>query len=625
MVGRQAPKGGYMGKVLRVDLTQGTFVEEEIDPQILYDYIGGIGLGIRLLYDEVTPDIRPFDDENRLIFLTGPLTGTTVPGSGGFAVISKSPITGFVGCGQANGHFGVRLKKAGYDGLIFTGKSKKLVYLYINNGKPEIKDAAALQSQTTWETRDFLLNEHNTQGAPLSVASIGPAGEKGVAFAAIMSDFGHVASTGGLGAVMGSKNLKAIAVHGKAKIPLDDNHKDRVRELTRAWIKKAMTSTPIAKGGTQALFMPYYESGWVPVKNLTTNIFPEAKKFDGTYLREKVFTKVKKTPCHACAFDHCRAIKSKDANESDPVWEDPEYEDLAGWGPNVGITDPKAAALLTHMNDGWGMDLKECSFTLSLAMECFEKGLISKEDTGGIDLAWGNVASILQLLEQIATRQGFGDVLADGVKKAADRIGRTAPQYAVYVKRGIAPHVHDPRARWGTLFAEALSDTGSIDGIDYTTRKNDELGIHEPTSDPDDKVARAQARSGPLRHLEDSIINCFFFDRAPGILAIMVEVLNAVAGYDYTVEEFLKCGDRITNLLRAFNIRAGLVPEDDTISPRLLKAPHDGPQQGKSFAETFLKVRSCYYREKGWDAATGKPLPETLRELELDDLIKDIW
>ena len=332
---------GVCGRLLEINLSNGKTKERAVSDDMVAKYMGGRGLGARLLFDMLPAKTRPLSPQNVLFFLTGPLTGTTVPGSGGFAVISKSPITGFVCCGQANGHFGVRLKKAGYDGLIFTGKSEKLVYLYINNGKPEIKDASTLQSKTTWETREFLLTAHNTQSMPLSVASIGPSGEKLVAYAAIMSDFGHVAATGGAGAVMGSKNLKAIAVHGKAQIPLDAKHKSRVRELTRAWTKKAMASTPIAKGGTQALFMPYYESGWVPVKNLTTNIFPEAKKFDGTYLREKVFTKVKKTPCHACAFYHCRAIKSKDANESDPVWEDPEYEDLAGWGPNVGITDPK--------------------------------------------------------------------------------------------------------------------------------------------------------------------------------------------------------------------------------------------------------------------------------------------
>jgi aldehyde:ferredoxin oxidoreductase len=617
-----------MGKILRINLNHATIVEEEIDPPILRKYIGGVGLGVRILYDEVSPNIKPYDPENRLIFLTGPLTGTTVPGSGSFEVISKSPLTGFVCSGQSNGHFGARLKRSGYDGLIFEGRSQKLVYLSIDNGVPEIKDASALLGKTTWETRDLLLKFHEKKGFPVSVASIGPSGERRVGFSAIMSDLGHVAATGGVGAVMGSKNLKAIVVQGNAKIPIDKYETGRVSQLTRQWTQKAMATKAgylYSKWGTQILFTPYYKLGWIPVKNLTTNIFPEADRFDGEYLREKVYQKVKRTPCHACPYDHCRTIKIVNGPYQGTVLEDPEYEDLAGWGPNVGITDPKAAAMLTHVNDGWGMDLKECTFTISLAMECYEKGLLTKKDTGGIDLSWGNVDGILQVMEKIATREDFGNLLADGVKLAAERIGREAYKYAVYVKRGIAPHVHDPRARWGTLFAEAVSDTGSIDGIDFSTRINEDLGINEPTPDPDNKVALAQAKSGPFRHVEDSIMNCFFFDRGPGILQVMVDVLNAVTGFDYSEEDLLKTGDRITNLLRAFNIREGLVPEDDSLSPRLLTAPHDGPQKGKSFAKTFSQVRRAYYREKGWDEHTGKPLPETLKKLQLKDVIDDIW
>ncbi len=415
---------------------------------------------------------------------------------------------------------------------------------------------------------------------------------------------------------------------GTPKFPIGEGVKDRARQLAREWTEKASATGAGAiysKWGTQGTLPNYWKLGWVPIKNLTTNTFPASSQFDPKYLREQAFKGIKKTPCYACTYDHCRAIEIVDGPYKGIAMDDPEYEDLAGWGPNVGITDPRAAAMLTYKNDGWGMDLKECTWTISLAMECYEKGLITKKETEGIDLSWGNVDGILQLMEKIATRQGFGDLLADGVKQAADRIGREAPQYAVYAKRGFAPHVHDPRARWGTIFAEAISDTGSIDGLDLTTRNYEDLGIKEATADPDEKVAFAQARTGPYRHLEDSIMNCFFYDRGPGVLPIMVEVVNAITGFDYTAEEFLKTGDRITNLLRAFNIREGLVPEDDSLSSRLLTPPHDGPQKGKSFAEAFPRVLRAYYREKGWDEATGKPLPETLKKLGLDNVIKDIW
>lgn len=401
--------------------------------------------------------------------------------------------------------------------------------------------------------------------------------------------------------------------------------KKLIYRLTREWTQKALELSPFARGGTQILFMPYYKQGWIPVKNLTTNIFPEAESFDGGYLRKNVYKKVKKTPCHACAFDHCRTIKITGGKHGGTILEDPEYEDLAGWGPNVGVTDPKEATFLTHINDGWGMDLKECTFAVSLAMECYEKGVLTRKDTDGIDLSWGNTEGILKLLEKIARREGFGEILADGVKAAADHIGGDAPLYAVYVKRGIAPHVHDPRTRWGTLFAEAISDTGSIDGLDFTTRKNEDLGIDAPTSEPDENVALAQAKSGPYRHVEDAVMNCFFFDRIPGALQMMAEVLSAVTGFEYSPETLLEAGDRITNLLRVYNVREGLIPEDDSLSPRLLTPPHDGPQKGKSFAKTLSKVRKAYYREKGWDEDTGKPLPETLKKLGIDHVIQDIW
>ena len=620
-------RGGYTGRILRIDLTRGTFDEERMDPSILRRFIGGVGLGIKLLYGGAARGVDPYDAENRLMFLTGPLTGTTVPGSGSFEVISKSPLTGFVGSAQANGRFGARLKQAGFDGLVFSGKSEKPVYLHIRNGIPSLREASLLWGKTTYEVERVLSEVHAAPGNPISIASIGPSGERGVRFAAIVSDFGHVAATGGLGAVMGSKNLKALVVQGNFEVPIPEKERTRVRKLTREWTKKALEGSggAYAKWGTQVLFTSYHMLGWLPIKNLTTNVFPEADQFEVTRLREDLFKKVRRTPCHACTFNHCRSIEIAKSPFQGVVVDDPEYEDLAGWGPNLGITDPAAAAFLNYRNDSLGMDLKECTFTISLVMECYEKGLLTRKDMDGLDLSWGNAEAVLQLMEKISRREGFGDLLADGVKRAAERIGGEAALFAVYCKRGMAPHVHDPRTRWGTIFAQAVSDTGSIDGIDFTTRTYPDLGIVEPPSEPDERVAFAQARSGPYRHLEDSLMNCFFFDRGPGMIQIMAEVLSAVTGFGYSKEELLRAGDRITNLLRVYNVREGLMSEDDSLSPRLLSAPQDGPQKGKSFAESFPRVLQAYYREKGWDENTGKPLPTTLKSLELEEVIRDIW
>ena len=311
--------GGYTGRILRIDLTRGTFDEERVDPSILRRFIGGVGLGIRLLYGEAARGVDPYDGENRLIFLTGPLTGTSVPGSGSFEVISKSPLTGFVGSAQANGHFGARLKQAGYDGLVFSGKSEEPVYLHINNGVPMLRDALSLCGKTTYEVEELLSKIHGTQESPVSIASIGPSGEKAVRFAAIVSDFGHVAATGGLGAVMGSKNLKALVVQGNLGIPIPEKEKEHVHNLTREWTRKALEGSggAYAKWGTQILFANYHMMGWLPVKNLTTNLFPEADQFDVTKLRGGIFQKVRRTPCHSCTYNHCRSIKiSKKPNSA---------------------------------------------------------------------------------------------------------------------------------------------------------------------------------------------------------------------------------------------------------------------------------------------------------------------
>jgi len=618
------PKGGYMGKVARVNLTSGVIVEEKMDIDTLRSFIGGTGIGAKILYDEVPSGVSPFDPQNRLIFATGPLNGTSAPGSGTYGVITKSPLTGLACTAQANGFLGARLKSAGYDTLILEEASKKAIYLYINNGKIEIKDGAGLAGKGTWDTESLLKKRY---GNKVSVACIGPAGESLVRFAAIFSDQGHIAASGGVGAVMGSKKLKAIVVQGDMPVPIPDEAHDKLRELVREWIKRARKSplgTKISAFGTAGLFSSYYSRGWLPVKNLTSNIFPEYSEFDGKYLREQVYKKVKSSSCYRCPLGHCRISQVMVGPYRGLVTEEAEYECLAGWGPNVGITDPGVAIKLSHTADDLGLDTKEGTFLFSLLMECYEKGVVSSKDMDNIKLSWGNEQGISSLLGKIAKREGVGDMLAEGVVRVAQQIGKEALSFAVYVKRRQAPHVHDLRTRWGTLFTQALSNTSSQEGYDLTANVDLDLGIKKPLSYPDEEVPKAQAKTGPRRQFEESLVVCYFLAKGQGSLKNITDTVNTVTGFDLSVDDSLQVGRRIINLLRVFNLRHGLTLEDDSFSPRLGMIPTDGPQAGKSMKDVFESLRKIYYKEMGWDEDTGVPLPQTLKELGLGHTINEV-
>ncbi|RLC19217.1 MAG: hypothetical protein DRI24_00805 [Deltaproteobacteria bacterium] len=619
------PIGGYHRKLLRVDLTKGSVRSEEIPTHILENYIGGTGLGIYLLYTEVPPRTSPIEAENKLIFSTGPLTGTLVPGSGTYAVISKSPLTGFAAAAQANGFFGARLKAAGYDALVVEGHSSSLVYLHISQRNVELIPAEFVKAKGVFETERLLRGHHGEKGFErrISVAAIGPAGEHGVRYAAIGSDGGHMVASGGLGAVMGSKNLKAIVVEGGGPVPI---HPDRVGDFKAAvqqWREEAGATglgKTVHEKGTLGLFKAYHDKGWVPVKNLTTNQLPDEalEQLDWSYMRNTLYEKVPKA-CHACTFRHCHTVRVKEGHYKGIVGEEPEYEILAGFGPNWGIHDPGAITMLNNLNDNLGMDAKEVSFLISMLMEGVEKGEINKENLDGIDLTWGNIEAVEQILRKISKRDGIGDVLAGGVMRTARDLGGEMDDMAVYVKQGNAPHIHDPRTRWGTLFTQVISNTASQEGMDMTSRANPELGFTEPTSEPDAYLAEVQAKTGPKRQFEECLVFCYFQACS---LKHTVYTMNVLTGGAFTVQECLTVGERVINLLRIYNVREGLVMDDDCYSHRLGERPKDGPGKGKSMNPTFDRVRAAYYQSMGWDEK-GVPIPETLERLGLGFIIDD--
>ena len=622
-----AKLGGYMGKILRVDLTEERITEEPLpDEATLRKYLGGTGLGAKIMYDEVPAGVEWSDPENRLIWLTGPLNGTKAPASGLYAVATKGPLTnGFV-ASHSNGFFGARLRFAGYDAIIVQGAARKWVYLYVHDDVAEIRDGAHLVGRDTWETQELLSKEVGARQA--SVSCIGPAGENLVKYACIASDNGHVASTNGCGAVMGSKKLKAIVVHGKAAVPIHD--KAGFNALIKDWWEQADATTwgfLIPALGTNGQLSATYAMGMGPIKNLTAYEWPENEKFDGAALRE--YYNGKPRPCYACRFAHCHEIELKSGPHKGEKVEEAEYEGTQAFSCQIGnMSDVDAAEWLNHVNDGLGMDLKEQAWVLGMAMECYNKGIITKKDTDGVDLTWGNVEGVEAMMNKIARREGFGDVLAEGVMRAAFKIGGGAPEFAVYTHKGNGPHVMDPRAMWSISFGMSISDMGSAGAADMgdlgdlTQPLGEDVSLLDPAKAFDaDFVAKSQSLLARRSHFTDCLGTCMFVSGVPW--QTVADTVSAATGWDFTWREAAYVGERVMNVMRAFNIRHGFTREHYSPSPRILEAPQGGPVQGISVAEKWNQMVDTYDEMMGWDKE-GKPLPETLAKLGLDSVAVEL-
>lgn len=612
--------GGYTGKILRVDLTEERVIEESLGETNLRKFVGGVGLGAMFLYDEVPPGTGALEPENRLIMVTGPLNGTRMGGAGSFCVVTKGPLTDGGASSQANGYFGAYLKFSGYDAIIFQGAAKRWVYLFIHDGSAELRDASWLKGKDTWETEDLIKQDLGKKERELSVYCIGPAGENLAKFAAIIGDRGHVAAHNGVGAVMGSKRLKAVvAARGKGEVLIAD--KVRLSALSKEMVEAAKNTPPfIYQWGTSQLYPFTAKGGQLPVKNLTTNIFPNPEEFSGPNYRPKF--KLQWSPCWACQARHCHIVEVLEGPYSGYVGEEPEYESWAAWTSLIDQRDPGAVVMLNDTTDRLGFDVNESGWLMSFLMECYEKGIISREDTDGIEMTWGNVESVKEMLYKTAYRQGFGDVLAEGVMRAAQRIGGEALNLAVYIKKGHAPRGHDHRGRWAEILDYATSGTGTIE--------TGPLPIAEPFSP--EEVANAVVKGKTLPFM-DSLVVCAMatntfakgvWDNNPNIDRL-VAILSAATGWDYTTKEAATLSYRIANLLRAFNIRQGIGTEGELPSPRYGSTPVDGPAAGKSIMACWDQMLDRYYQEMGWDRATGKPLPQTLSNLGLESVVTDLW
>jgi aldehyde:ferredoxin oxidoreductase len=611
--------GGYLGKTLRVDLSERAISIEEISQSFIEKWVGGAGFGARYLYEEVPPAIQWSDPENRLIWTSGPLAGSGVSGAGTFNIAGKGPMTNLAGCSQAMGYWGAYLKFSGFDGIVLQGKASHLVYLHIKDGKAEIRDAQHLAGKDVWETEDAIRKELGVKEKEVSVFGIGPAGEHKVLYAAIVGDRGHLAAHNGFGAVMGSKNLKAIVVYrGKRNFIVKDPQ--RLKESNESLFEFAKGFGTFYQWGTGGGFSALYGVGCLPVKNYTTDIYPEHERMNGQYMRTHF--EIRPKPCYGCRMAHVKEVTVTEGPYKGFVAEEPEFELLAAFGPQIGNTDLGAVVMLSNEVDRLGLDCNEASWTIGWVMECYEKGVLSKKDLDGLEMNWGNVEAVRKMLNKIARREGIGNLLAQGVMRASQKIGGEAADWAIYTMKGCSPRSHDHRGgRWSELFDTCMTNTSTIESTwaGVHTQMVDLPGVADPFSH--EEVSSINARFSGIRIFDDCLGTCRIASPHP---KLQLDCLNAVTGWSLTLEDAFTIGRRVINQLRVFNFLHGMRKEDELPSRRYGSIPVDGPAKGKNIMEKWNGMAENYYTLMGWDPNTGKPLPETLKKLGLEELIEDL-
>jgi len=616
--------GGYAGKLLRVNLTTGKIWIQPWTPEEMRAYVGGVGIGAKILYDEVGPKVHWDHPDNRLILATGPLAGLPVWGTGGLTVVTRGAMTDGATSTQANGFFGACLKFSGYDAIVVQGRAKNWVYLYINDDVVSLRDARHLVGKDTWETQDILSAEHGLSGHQMSVYSIGPAGENLVRFAAIQGDYGHVASKNGCGAVMGKKRLKAVSiVRGtRALATADPRGVIQAADDIAHDLKTDPSARSLYEWGTLPAVVNLYKMGVLPIKNYTTNLAP-----DGVDMADWEAPKLRHGfehrghQCSACGMHHCHMQVIPRGTHKGELVDEPEYEGWAGAGWAIGCTDKEAIAWLNTRIDRACVDVNEFGWLCGWVMEGVEKGFITKGQLG-FQLRWGDAEGANRLLDMITHRRGFGDLLADGIKRAAEKLGGKAQESAIYTLKGASPRGHDHRGRWDEMLDTCTASTGTLEsGIPVHVT---ELGLPARINPFNgEEVARQVVGLLGRRHFEDSLGICVFTTRTR--LENVCRALSAATGWYYTVDEAMRFGRRTAAILRAFNLRCGIGPESEYPSRRYGSTPVDGPAKGQAVSEQWEKMLDTWYELVGYDRKTGRPKPETLKKLGLDFLIKDLW
>lgn len=618
---------GYMGKVLAVDLTLTKVKEEQLEEKLYRDFIGGVGLGVKLLYERQPGKVDPLGEENILGFMPGLLGGTAVPASSRLTVVSKSPLTGGWGDASVGGYTAHELKCAGYDGILVQGISPRPVYLLIYQGKAELRDASHLWGKDTIETEEMLREEIGDRR--LRVICIGPAGEAQSLISAIMAEGreGRAAARSGLGAVMGSKRLKAIAVRGQNVIPVADS--TRVGELRRQFVNevketKALFIKALKTGGTAGYTHSFVTAGATPFKNwslIGPESMPSYEPFDDRINKYVV----RRFACAGCPIGCGATLKSEEIGGE---YDRPEYETVAAFGPMCLNNDVATVINANDICNRYGIDTISTGNVIAFAMECYERGIITKQDTDGIELTWGNGQAIVAMVEMVAKREGFGAILADGVKRAAERIGRGAEEWAIHVggqelgyhdprqipSRGIA-YICDPTpGRHTTFLVARLLEAGPLPGpypefwkpkVEYRDYGHKSL-IYNRCATYEQVLASAGM--------------CKFLIFQPGLR--LIEFISAVTGWDFSLAETQVTGERIQTMRQLFNVRERIDPKHFRLPQRVSQPATMGPY--KDAPQDFDLLRRQYYEAMGWDVDTGYPKKARLEELGLKEFAGDI-
>lgn len=607
--------GGYKNRILRVDLTNRTLSEESLSKDLIHDYIGGRGFGAKLLYDELKPGTDPLGEENELIFTTGPLAGTNAQSFGRWKVFFKSPLTGIYSMSCCGGYLAAELKFAGFDVVIIKGSSEQPVYLWVHDGKYELRDATYLWGLKCDDTHTLIREE---LGDPrIRLACIGPAGERGVKYAGIFSDR-RAAGRGGAGTVMGSKKLKAIATRGSEKVELADSagFRSAVKEQINTY-KSQKIFKSFSLRGTQGMVELISDIlGMYPTENFQKGVLPNAGKVGADEFDR---LRVRHTACYHCMV-HCGNISKIGTGKYMGSWsEGPEYETIWSFSGPFGAADSGLTIAADRLCDELGIDTMSTGVAIGFAYELYERGLITKKDTGGLELTFGHTEPVLQLIRQIAYREGLGNLLAEGTREAARRIGRGAEQYAMQVK-GLELPGYDPRGAKAHGLNLLTANMGADHGSGYAPqeifgslvpRKVDRLAVEgkgELAKWNQDRIAFTHTGIACNFVVNEGLIT-------PEIYSRLISTATGIKDFG-DLDYLWRVGERIFNLERMFNVREGLGKKDDIFPSRFTKeALPDGNSAGQVFeAERLL---ADYYRARGWDINTGIPTAVKLNELGL--------
>ena len=621
---------GYMGKVLHVDLTAGKLEIEEPPESFYRTYMGGSGMALHYLLQMLKPGIDPLSPENVLVLSVGVLTGAPIGGLSRVMANAKSPLTGAIGDAEGGGFWPAELKFAGFDALVITGKSPKPVYLWLHDGEAELRDASHLWGKITGEAEATIREELGDRR--IQVLQIGPAGEKLCRFSCIINMSTRACGRTGMGAVMGSKNLKAVAVRGHGRPEIYDP--DKVQEMAR-WAREIFESSNMygfglhgTAGGVNGL----QELGALPTRNWTSGVFEGWQKIWGQTMSDTILKE--RDTCFGCIVRCKRVVEAQEPYQVDPLYGGPEYETVASMGSYCGVDDLVAIAKANELCNKYGMDTISCGGTVAFAMECYEKGILTKEDTGGIELRFGNAEALVKMVEMIAKREGLGDVLAEGSYRAARKFGKGAEDLAVTCKKQEYP-AHVPQAKRSLALIYAVNPFGADhmssehdpsyqpSAGEYTLGRMSELGLTHPV--PNRDLSAEKVRFALTTQYAYSFLDCAGtcqFVWGPGWqlydMQQLRDVIQAITGWKMTLYEIMQVGQRRLNMMRVFNAREGITKDDEVLPKRGHIALKGGATDGVDVPkEQFLQARELYYQMAGWDE-NGVPTPGKLRELGLD-------